>query len=135
MGTTSTFKIAVSSHCVRLNINAGCDEMDGSGLLLGAGMLYTNNTHHHDPCPGSAPHSVLLWPPAAPDTEAAAPLLVNVTILLPRTYYMSHLKRTQPEAEVSLLAAMKRAGPAILAGLEEGVTRGGRVDGRRVAFR
>ena len=130
MGTTSTFKIAVSSHCVRLNINAGYDEMDGSGLPPAV-----NNTHYHDPCPGSAPPSVLLWPPAAPDTEAAAPILVNVTILLPRTYYMSHLKRTQPEAEVSLLAAMKRAGPAILAGLEEGVTRGGRVDGRRVAFR
>ena len=102
---------------------------------LALGCCQYNNTHHHDPCPGSAPPSVLLWPPAAPDTEAAAPILVNVTILLPRTYYMSHLKRTQPEAEVSLLAAMKRAGPAILAGLEEGVNRGGRVDGRRVAFR
>ena len=46
---------------------------------------------------------------------------VNVTILLTRVMYLSHLKQEINEQNVTLLAAMRRAAPAILAGLEEGV--------------
>ena len=47
--------------------------------------------------------------------------MIDVKILLARTLYMSHMKTFMSIDEVSLLAAVQKAGPAILAGLEEGV--------------
>ena len=72
------------------------------------------------------------WPPHAPGGE---PLRnISVTILLPQDFYSGNLKRNVPESEAKLLAAQKRAGPAILAGLEEGVRRGQAGSGEAVNF-
>ena len=47
--------------------------------------------------------------------------MIDVKILLAKSLYMSHMKKSLSTEEVPLLAAVQRAGPAILAGLEEGV--------------
>ena len=47
--------------------------------------------------------------------------MIDVKILLARSLYMSHMKKLLSTDEVPLLAAVNKAGPAILAGLEEGV--------------
>ena len=60
-------------------------------------------------------------------------IYINVTIFLPVTIYSNELQRNLPESELSFHAALKRAGPAVLAGLEEGVRRG-EVGGREVRF-
>ena len=57
-----------------------------------------------------------------------------MTIFLPVTIYSNELQRNLPESELSFHAGQKRAGPAILAGLEEGVRRGGEEGGRKVRF-
>ena len=46
-------------------------------------------------------------------------LFINATILLPQTIYSMEYKRNI--TELSFHTAQERAGPAILAGLEEGV--------------
>ena len=56
-----------------------------------------------------------------PEGEGEEGLLIDVKILLARTLYMSHKKKFVSTDEVPLLAAVHKAGPAILAGLEEGV--------------
>ena len=61
-------------------------------------------------------------------------IYINVTIFLPVTIYSNELQRNLPESELSFHAAQKRAGPAVLAGLEEGVRRGAEVGGREVRF-
>lgn len=47
--------------------------------------------------------------------------MIDVKILLAKSLYMSHMKKLLSTDEVPLLAAVNKAGPAILAGLEEGV--------------
>ena len=80
--------------------------------------------------------SALLWPRQGDITNKT--LYINVTIFLPVTIYSNELQRNLTESELSFHAAQKRAGPAILAGLEEGVRRGGAVggagEGREVKF-
>lgn len=61
-------------------------------------------------------------------------IYINVTIFLPVTIYSNVLQRNLPESELSFHAAQKRAGPAVLAGLEEGVRRGAELGGREVRF-
>lgn len=60
----------------------------------------------------------IIWPQ---EKEGTGAFLIDVKILLARTLYMSHMKKSLSTEEVPLLAAVQRAGPAILAGLEEGV--------------
>ena len=64
------------------------------------------------------------WPILTPGQELEQVQNISVTILLPQKFYSGNLKRYVKESEAALLAAQKRAGPAILAGLEEGVRRG-----------
>ena len=47
--------------------------------------------------------------------------MIDVKILLARSLYVSHQRKFLSTTEVPLLAAVNKAGPAILAGLEEGV--------------
>ena len=61
------------------------------------------------------------WPVETPGQEPIRN--ISVTILLPHEFYSGNMEREVPESEAKLLAAQKRAGPAILAGLEEGVRR------------
>ena len=72
------------------------------------------------------------WPVETPGQEPIKN--ISVTILLPHEFYSGNMEREVPESEAKLLAAQKRAGPAILAGLEEGVRRGQAGGGPAVNF-
>ena len=81
------------------------------------------------------PLSLVRHIPLWPGVSGQEPVRnVSVTILLPQQFYSGNLKRNVPETEAKLLAAQKRAGPAILAGLEEGVRRGQAGGGPAVNF-
>ena len=73
-------------------------------------MIYlTNNYTYLD--------TGLIWPRHEPETSLT--IFINATVLLPDTIYSMEYKRNI--TELSFHTAQKRAGPAILAGLEEGV--------------
>ena len=72
-------------------------------------MFYLDNSNYN---------SITLWPDNKVDKDT---IIVNVTIFLTQTLYLEHKKVEVNEQEVSLLAAQKKAAPAILAGLEEGI--------------
>ena len=63
------------------------------------------------------------WPIQTPGQDPVQVQNISVTILLPQLFYSGNERRMINESEFALLAAQKRAGPAILAGLEEGVRR------------
>ena len=76
-------------------------------------------------------HLIPSWPP---DTFGANVTTIFATILLPVQFYSQNYKRNVAESEAALLPAQKRAGPAILAGLKEGVRRGQAGGGPPVRF-
>ena len=61
------------------------------------------------------------WPIQTPEQDPVQVQNISVTILLPQLFYSGNLRKMINESDAALLAAQKRAGPAILAGLEEGV--------------
>ena len=69
-------------------------------------------------CPESSKYEIDLWPDDNVDDQT---IIVNVTILLARTVYMSYHKLLLENESVSLVGAQNRAGAAILAGLKEGI--------------
>ena len=73
-------------------------------------------------CQMGARHQVLCVPIWPPGSEGG--LQLNVTVLLPDTFWSGNQKRCVPEHETRLQASYKRVGPAILAGLEEAARRG-----------
>ena len=72
------------------------------------------------------------WPPNDGDHNHA--ITISATILLPDKFYSQSLEREVPDSETGLLPSQKRAGPAILAGLSEGVKRGQEGGGPPVKF-